>query len=96
MPIVVNETTLRDIVQGYELDTRTTDIHVTFRYVLRSLIDAMMAKAFRRRQKLEVQLKTLGRVPTPQEYREVYLQLRTEVEEMGKFMIDHGGMWHVQ
>ena len=34
MPIVVNETTLCDVVEGYNLDTTTTDIHLTFRYVV--------------------------------------------------------------
>ena len=43
-----------------------------------------MGKALGRRQALEVKLDKLGRVPTPYEYREVYLNLRTEVEEMGK------------
>ena len=34
MPIVVNEMTLRDVVEGYNLDTTTTDIHLTFCYVV--------------------------------------------------------------
>ena len=34
MPIVVNETTLCDILEGYNLDTTTTDIHLMFRYVV--------------------------------------------------------------
>ena len=34
MPIVVNEMTLRDVVEGYNLDTTTTDIPLTFRYVV--------------------------------------------------------------
>ena len=84
MPIVVNETTLRDVMEGYNLDTTTTDIHLTFRYVVRRLMDAMMGKALGRRQALEAKLDKLGRAPTPNEYREVYLDLHTEVEEMGK------------
>ena len=84
MPIVVNETTLRDVMEGYNLDTTTTDIHLTFRYVVQRLVDAMMGKALGRRQALEVKLDKLGRAPTPSEYRKVYLDLRTEVEEMGK------------
>ena len=43
-----------------------------------------MGKALRRREALEVKLDKLGRAPTPNEYREVYLDLHTEVEEMGK------------
>ena len=43
-----------------------------------------MGKALGRRQALEVKLDKLGRAPTPYEYREVYHNLRTEVEEMGK------------
>ena len=74
MPIVVNETTLRDVREGYNL----------FHYVVRRLVDAMMGKVLGRRQALEVKLDKLGRAPTPNEYREVYLDLRTEVEEMGK------------
>ena len=85
MPIVVNETSLREVVQGYNLDTTTTDIHLMFRYVVRRLVDTMMGKALGRRRNLEVTLDKLGRVPTPYEYREVYLDLCTEVEEMGKF-----------
>ena len=84
MPIVVNEMTLCDVMEGYNLDTTMTDIHLTFRYVVRCLVDAMMGKALGRRQALEAKLDKLGRVPTPYEYREVYLDLRTEVEEMGK------------
>ena len=34
MPIVVNEMTLRDVMEGYNLDTTMTDIHLTFRYVV--------------------------------------------------------------
>ena len=34
IPIVVNETTLRDVVEGYNLDTTMTDIHLMFRYVV--------------------------------------------------------------
>ena len=83
MPIVVNETTLRDVVEGYNLDTTTTDIRLTFRYVVRRLVNAMMGKALGRRQALEVKLDKLGRAPTPYEYREVYLNLCSEVEEMG-------------
>ena len=79
MPIVVNEMTLRDVVKGYNLDTTTTDIHLTFCYVVRCLVDAMMRKALGRRQALEAKLDKLGRVPTPNEYREVYLDLHTEV-----------------
>ena len=85
MPIVVNETSLREVVQGYNLDTTTTDINLTFRYVVRRLVDTMMGKALGRRRNLEATLDKLGRAPTPYEYREVYLDLRTEVEEMGKF-----------
>ena len=44
----------------------------------------MIGKALGRRQALEAKLDKLGRVPTPNEYREVYLDLHTEVEEMGK------------
>ena len=84
MPIVVNETTLHDVMEGYNLDTTTTDIHLMFRYVVRCLVDAMMGKALGRRQALEAKLDKLGRAPTPYEYREVYLNLRTEVEELGK------------
>ena len=43
-----------------------------------------MEKALGRRQAFETKLDKLGRAPTPNEYREVYLDLRTEVEEMGK------------
>ena len=84
MPIVVNETTQKDIVEGYNLETRSTDVHVTFHYVVRWLIDCMMLKAFGRRMDLETRLDNLGRAPTPYEYREIYLLLRTDVEEMGK------------
>ena len=84
MPIVVNEMTLHDVVEGYNLDTTTTDIHLTFRYVVQRLVDTMMRKALERRHSLEAKLDKLGRAPTPYEYREVYLDLRTEVEEMGK------------
>ena len=35
MPIVVNKTTQKDIVEGYNLETRSTDVHVTFRLVVR-------------------------------------------------------------
>ena len=34
MPIVVNETAQRDIVEGYNLEMKSTDVHVTFRYVV--------------------------------------------------------------
>ena len=43
-----------------------------------------MGKVLGRRQALEVKLDKLGRAPTPNKYREVYVDLRTEVEEMGK------------
>ena len=84
MPIVVNETTQRDIVEGYNLDTQSTDVHVTFHYVVQCLIDCMMLKALGRQTDLETKLENLGRVPTPYEYREIYLLLCTIVEEMGK------------
>ena len=84
MPIVVNETTQKDIVEGYNLETKSTDVHVTFRYVVQQLIDCMMLKAFGRRTDLETRLDNLGRAPTSYEYREIYLLLRTDVEEMGK------------
>ena len=84
MPIVVNETTLRDIVEGYYLETRSTDVHVTFRYVVQHLLNCMMLKALGRRMNLETRLDNLGRAPTPYEYREIYLLLCTDVEEMGK------------
>ena len=56
-----------------------------FRYVVRRLVDTMMGKALGRRRNLEATLDKLGRAPTPYEYREVYLDLCTEVKEMGKF-----------
>ena len=84
MPIVVNEMTLHDVVEGYNLDTTKTDIHLMFCYVVQCLVDVMIGKALGRRQALEVKLDKLGRAPTTNEYREVYLDLRTEVEEMGK------------
>ena len=84
MPIVANKTTQKDIVEGYNLETRSTDIHMTFRYVVRELIDCMMLKAFGRQTDLETRLDNLGRAPTPYEYREIYLLLHTDMEEMGK------------
>ena len=84
MPIVVNETTQREIVEGYNLETKSTDVHVTFRYVVRCLLDCMMLKALGRRTDLETRLDNLGRAPTPYEYREIYLLLCTDVEEMAK------------
>ena len=84
MPIVVNEITQRDIVEGYNLETRSTDVHVTFCYVVQCLFNCMMLKALGRQTDLETRLDNLGRVPTPYKYREVYLLLHTDVEEMGK------------
>ena len=34
MPIVVNETIQKDIVEGYNLEMRSTDVHMTFCYVV--------------------------------------------------------------
>ena len=65
MPIVVNEMTLHDVMEGYNLDTTTTEIHLTFCYVVRRLVDAMMEKALGRRQALEAKLDKIGRAPTP-------------------------------
>ena len=86
MPIVVNETSLRDIVEGYNPETKSTDVHVTFRYLVCRLLDCMMLKALGRQTDLEDRLDKLGRVPTPYKYREVFLLLRTDVEEMGKLL----------
>ena len=81
---VVNETTQREIVEGYNLETKSTDVHMTFRYVVRHLLDCMMLKALGRRTDLETRLDNLGRAPTPYKYSEIYLLLCTNVEEMGK------------
>ena len=83
MPIVVNETSLKQIIDGYNLDTNSTDVHVTFRYVVHCLLDCMMGKALGRRIDLKERLDKLGRVSTPYEYREVFLLLHTDVEGNG-------------
>ena len=45
---VVNETTQREIVEGYNLETKSTDVHMTFQYAVRRLLDCMMLKALGR------------------------------------------------
>ena len=74
MPIIVNKSSLQQIKEGYNLDTNSTD-HVTYHYVVHCLLDCMMGKALGRRIDLRERLDKLGRVPTPYEYREVFLLL---------------------
>ena len=71
-------------MEGYNLETKSTDVHATFQYIVRRLLDCMMLKALGRQMDLETRLDNLGRAPTPYEYREIYLLLHTNVEEMGK------------